>query len=409
MAWRRTEPMQERMQFVVEALGGAFTMSELCERYGVSRKTGYKWVERFKTEGWLGLADLSRRPRRSPRQTPVAVVERIVAERRRRPRWGAKKILDRLRNVEPDLILPSRSVAHEILRRAELVRPRRRRSGRGVNALVGVGSAAEWPNHCWTADHKGQFRVGTGQLCYPLTIADAFSRYLLACDGLPNTSTEQARPVFERVFREHGLPERILSDNGPPFGSTALLGLSRLAVWWLKIGIEVVRIERGHPEQNGGHERMHRTLKEEAARPPAPTWRGQQKRLRAFKHDYNEERPHDSLEGRTPGSCYTPSPRPYTKETAGLDYPVHYTRRQVRSGGDIKWRGRQIFLSEVLAGEPVGLEEIEEGKWAVHFGRLELGRIRDSTGRFYCGVPKRHKAPRRAETCGKEVLPMSSD
>jgi putative transposase len=409
MPWRRTEPMQERMQFVVEALGGAFTMSELCERYRVSRKTGYKWLERFKAEGWPGLAELSRRPRGSPRQTSAAVAERIVAERRRRPRWGAKKILDRLRRVEPDLVLPSRSVAHEILRRAELIRPRRRRGGRGVNALVGAGAAAERPNDCWTADHKGQFRVGTGQLCYPLTIADAFSRYLLACEGLVNTSTEQARPVFERVFREHGLPERILTDNGPPFGSYALLGLSRLSVWWLKLGIEVVRIERGHPEQNGGHERMHRTLDEDAAQPPAATWRGQQKRLREFRWEYNEERPHDSLEGRTPASCYTPSPRPYTRESAGLDYPVHYTRRQVRKGGDIKWRGRSIFLSEVLAGEPVGLDETVEGIWTVYFGKLELGRIRDSTSRFYCGVPKRPITSRKNGPAEEDVLPMSSD
>jgi putative transposase len=396
----------------MEAYGGAFTMSELCARYRVSRKTGYKWLARFKAEGWSGLSDLSRRPHQSPQQTSGAVAERIVAERRRRPRWGAKKILDHLGTVEPDLVLPSRSVAHEILRRAELVRPRRRRSGRGVNALVGPGATAERPNHCWTTDHKGQFRVGTGQLCYPLTIADAFSRYLLACDGLSNTSTEQARPVFERVFREHGLPERILSDNGPPFGSTALLGLSRLSVWWLKLGIEVVRIERGHPEQNGAHERMHRTLKEEAAQPAARTWRGQQRRLREFRREYNEERPHDSLDGRTPGSSYTPSPRPFTKECAGLDYPVHYTRRQVRRGGDIKWRGQPIFLTEVLTGETVGLDEIADGTWSVHFGPLELGRIRDSTGRFYCGAPKRPSSSRKkklAEPAEEEVLPMSSD
>jgi transposase InsO family protein len=408
MAWRQTEPMMERTQFVVEALGGAFTMTELCARYGVSRKTGYKWLERFKSGGFAGLEELSRRPLRSPRRTRVEVVERIVALRRRWPRWGAKKILDRLGTIDPALELPSRSTAHEILKRYELIKPRRRGRGRGVNALVGAGRAQR-PNECWTTDHKGQFRVGTGQLCYPLTIADAHSRYLLACDGLPNTSTDEALPVFERVFREHGLPERILSDNGPPFGSTALLGLSRLAVWWLKLGIEVTRIERGHPEQNGSHERMHRTLKDEAARPAAPTWRGQQKRLREFRVAYNEVRPHDSLQGRTPASCYMPSPRPYTNGTPGLDYPVHYTRRQVRSSGDIKWRGRRVFLSEVLAGEPVGLNEIEEGKWAVYFGPLELGRIVDSSGRFYCGAPKRKRARQRAEAGSNEVLPMSPD
>lgn len=409
MPWRRTEPMMERMQFVVEALGEAFTMRELCERYGISRKTGYKWLERFRQGGFAGLEERSRRPRTSPQATGAEVVERILALRRRRPRWGAKKLLARLRALEPELALPSRSTVHEILKRAALVEPRRRRSGRGVGALVGAGGEASWPNACWTTDHKGQFRVGTGELCYPLTIADAYSRYLLACEGLANTSTDLARPVFERVFRACGVPERILSDNGAPFGSTALLGLSRLSVWWLKLGIALTRIERGHPEQNGAHERMHRTLKAEAARPPASTWRGQQRRLRAFRADYNEVRPHESLEGRTPASCYVPSPRPYTNETPGLDYPLHYTRRQVRSGGDIKWRGRAIFVSEVLAGEPLGLEEIEEGTWAVYFGPLALGRIMDRTGRFYAGRPKRTttREPARAEP--SHVSPMSPD
>jgi transposase InsO family protein len=395
--------MYERMQFVVEALGGAFTMTELCERYGVSRKTGYKWVERHRRTGFDGLMELSRRPRHSPQATSREVAERIVALRRHRPRWGAKKILDRLRIVEPELVLPSRTTAHEILKRAELVRARRRRSARGVNALVGDGALAQRPNECWTTDHKGQFRVGTGELCYPLTIADAFSRYLVACDALPNTSSARARPVFERVFREHGLPERMLSDNGPPFGSTALLGLSRLAVWWLKLGIEVTRIERGHPEQNGGHERMHRTLKEEAAQPPARTWRGQQQRLRVFRREYNDERPHDGLGGQTPASAYTPSPRPFTKETPGLDYPVHYKRRQVRANGTIKWRGRHLYLAEVLGGEPVGLDEISEGIWAVHFASLELGRINDRTGTFQCGRPKRRSAPSSPPSAGDKV------
>lgn len=409
MPWRHTEPMRERMQFVVEALGEAFTMTELCARYGVSRKTGYKWLERFRSGGFVGLEERSRRPRSSPRETSSEVAQRIVALRRSRPRWGAKKILARLRTLKPELVLPSRSTAHEILRRHDLVAPRRRRGAQGADALVGSGVGASRPNECWTTDHKGQFRVGTGELCYPLTIADACSRYLLACDGLRGTSTEAARPVFERVFRECGLPERILSDNGAPFGSTALLGLSRLSVWWLKLGIEVTRIERGHPEQNGAHERMHRTLKEEAARPPASTWRAQQRRLGAFRVDYNEVRPHESLEGRTPASCYVPSPRPYTKESPGLDYPLHYTRRQVRSGGDIKWHGRAIFLSEVLAGEPVGLEEIEDGTWAVYFASLHLGRIAERTGRFHCGRPKPAHAAKPARADQEHVLPMSPD
>lgn len=410
MPWRVTEPMQERMQFVMEALRGTFTMTELCERYGVSRKTGYKWVKRYVIEGdWAALTDASRRPRSSPRATREEVVERILAERRRRPRWGAKKILDRLARVEPGLVLPARSTAHAILKRAELITPRRRRVRRAADALVTGRATPTRPNECWTTDHKGQFRVGSGQLCYPLTLADRFSRYLLACPAQHSTSSREARPVFEWAFREYGLPERILSDNGGPFGSTGLCGLSRLSVWWLKLGIGVERIERGHPEQNGEHERMHRTLKAEAATPPAQTWRGQQRRLRAFQREYNEERPHDALQGQTPASVYSPSPRPYPKEPPGLDYPLHYERRQVRAQGEIKWRGRPYFISEVLAGEPLGLEEVRDGIWAVYFGPLELGRINETARCFHAGAPKRRAVAPPPPPEEEKVLPMSLD
>lgn len=388
MPWRCTDPMQERLQFVMEARGGAFTMSELCTRYGVSRPTGYKWLARYEQVGEAGLEELSRRPRHSPGATAAEVVERIVAERKRKPRYGAGKILDRLRLVEPGLVLPAPSTAHEILKRAGLVK-RRRVQRRGGDALVGEKATAQRPNECWTTDHKGQFRVGTGALCYPLTLADAFSRFLLACEAQHGTSTTEAERVFEWAFREYGLPERIWSDNGPPFGSKGLLGLSRLSVGWVKLGIVVQRSARGHPEQNGAHERMHRTLKDEAARPPAPTWPAQQRRLRAFRREYNYERPHAALGGQTPASWYTPSPRPYTKETPGLDYPCHFALRTVRTAGSIKWRGHSIFLSEVLAGEPVGLDEIDDGLWTVYFGPLELGRLNDRTVRFHPGMPKK--------------------
>jgi putative transposase len=388
MPWRRVTEVLERTRFVLEAERGEWSMAELCRRYGISRKTGYYWVRRYQSEGLAGLQTRSRRPHHNPRATAVEVVERVLKEKQRHPHWGPRKLLERLKREAPELRLPARSTAAEILKRAGLVKARRRRRGGRFSGRVGLGEA-EAPNALWTTDYKGQFRLGDGQLCYPLTILDRYSRYLLACEGRSSVRAKEARPVFERVFSEYGLPDRIGSDNGTPFGSIALGGLSRLGVWWLKLGIRLERIEPGHPEQNGGHERLHRTLKEEGLprRPPCPDALAQQEAFNRFRTEYNEERPHEALDGCYPADCYQPSWRPYPEETPGLDYPAHFERRQVRGKGFIKWQGRLIYLSEVLDGEPVGLEEVEDGVWALYFGPLQLGKLVDGERKVRPGAP----------------------
>lgn len=377
MPWRRTDPVQEREKFVVEARRGLWSMTELCERYGISRKTGYVWLNRFEEEGRSGLEERSRRPRVSPNATDPAVVEMLLRERRRHPHWGPKKLLARLRRRAPELDLPARSTVCLILKRHGLVEARRRRR-RAERPFVRPLGALSAPNQVWTADYKGQFRMRRGRLCYPLTIADGYSRYLLRCEGCSTTRTGEAWPVFEAAFREFGLPERLRTDNGMPFGTKAVAGLSQLSVWWLKLGIRVERIEPAHPEQNGQHERMHRTLKKETTRPPGESFQDQQEIFDRFRREYNEIRPHEALDDRVPAELYWPSPRAYSGERPGLDYPAHFERRQVRVDGAIKWRGRFIFVSEVLSGEPVGLEESEDGVWSLYFGPVLLGRISET-------------------------------
>lgn len=396
MPWRQSSPVSERIQFVQDVARAEGSFSELCLRYGISRKTGYQWWRRFGDEGVSGLEDRSRRPRRFPEATPRHVVQLLIGERKRRPRWGPKKLLKVLARKHPELELPAVSTAARILKREGLIQPRRRR-GRPARVLTRSGWGLA-PNDLWTADHKGQFRLGNGRMCYPLTLADSYSRYLLQVKACGSTRHQEARKGFERAFREYGLPRRILTDNGVPFGSTAVIGLSRLSVWWLKLGIAVERIEPGRPEQNGQHERMHRTLKAEAARPPRASERAQQRCFEAFRREYNTERPHEALSQDVPAQHYRGSTRSYSREVPGLDYPIFYERRQVRQGGDIKWRGRSIFISEVLRGEPVALDETGDGTWNVYFGPICIGVIHPGDGRL-----RRPKRRNRKEA----VLPMS--
>lgn len=396
MPWRQSSPVSERVQFVQDVARGEASFAELCLRYGISRNTGYRWWQRFGAEGLRGLEERSRRPHHSPDATPRHVVQLLIGERRRRPRWGPKKLLRVIARKHPELELPAVSTAARILKREGLIKPRRRR-GRPARVLSRTGWGLE-PNDLWTADHKGQFRLGNGRKCYPLTVADSFSRYLLEVKACTSTRHEEARRIFERAFRDYGLPTRILTDNGVPFGSTAVLGLSKLSVWWLKLGVRVERIEPGRPEQNGQHERMHRTLKAEAAKPPRTSARAQQRCFDAFRTEYNTERPHEALSQDVPAQHYRASPRPYSRETPGLDYPLFYERRQVRQSGDIKWRGRNIFISEVLRGEPIALDETEKGSWNVFFGPLQIGII-------HPGEKRLRRPPKRG---GREkVSPMS--
>jgi transposase InsO family protein len=375
MPWEEATRMNRREQFVAAFDSCQYTMTELCERYGISRKTGYKWADRYGQEGVEGLKDRSRAPQSCPHGTSAEVSDKLLDLRRTHPTWGPRKLLAWLSKREPETAWPAASTIGGILKRHGLVEPRRKSRRTwplGRHPLV----EAEAANHVWTCDFKGQFRVGDGWLCYPLTVADGFSRFLLAIQGLDSVAESQAWPVFERLFRQYGLPEAIRSDNGSPFASAqALARLSHLSVRWVKLGIRLERIEPGHPEQNGRHERMHRTLKQETARPPAGSRSAQQERFDQFRSLYNEQRPHEALGQRTPQELYRPSPRPYPAKVLPLDYPRHCEVRAVRPNGGIKWQGKFLYLSEALRGERVGLEETADGIWTLYFGPLLLARF----------------------------------
>lgn len=385
MPWEETTRMKQRVRFISDLESCLYTMTELCERYGISRKTGYKWAERYVAEGVDGLQDRSRAPKSCCHGTPEELVAVLVELRRAHPTWGPRKLLAVLRKREPELSWPAPSTVGGILKRQGLVEGGRRRARRSCSHPGRPSVQASAPNGVWTGDFKGQFRTSDGCLCYPLTVADAYSRFLLGVEGLDSVSESQAWPVFERLFREYGLPEALRTDNGSPFASAgAVGGLSRLSVRWIKLGIRLERIEPGHPEQNGRHERMHRTLKQETARPPAASRAAQQDRFDQFRLVYNEQRPHEALALRTPGELYCPSPRPYPSQFLEPEYPGHFEVRSVRRGGEIKWQGEFVFVSEALAGERVGLEEYEDGLWAVYFGSLLLAKF-DEQERKLCG------------------------
>jgi putative transposase len=372
MPWRETGAMDLRLQFVAEHLAGDVTMTELCEAYGISRRVGYKWLVRYAAEGPAGLADRSHAPLKHGRETPAELVEKIVDLRRARPSWGPRKLVAKLTQLHPELNWPSHSTAHELLKRAGLVSARRvrRRPPRRLGELI----LPERPNHLWAVDHKGWVKLGDGQRCEPLTVADSYSRFLLALSAAGGVSGAESKPVLERAFREYGLPEAIRSDNGPPFASASPTGLSALSVWWIKLGIQPERITPGRPQENGRLERFHRTLLEVMS-PPATDRVEQLRRFDAFRRDYNEERPHQALQQLTPASFYAPSPRPMPDRLPQPQYPSAFSVRRVRSNGQIKWRGGLIGLSTALVGEPVALEEVEHG-WCVWFYRQAIGLIR---------------------------------
>lgn len=380
MPWRTITPMDQRRRFIADYLAERFAMTELCTRHGISRKTGYKWLDRFEALGPPGLADRSRRPHHCPHATPPHVVAALLELRRHHPTWGPKKLLARLARRHPGWPWPAPSTAHDVLTRHGLVRhrPRRRRRPHPGPPQTPMTE----PNAIWTADFKGQFKTRDGIYCFPLTIADGFSRYLLACQALEGTTHAATKRVFQRVFQEYGLPQRIRTDNGVPFATSALGRLSRLAVWWIRLGIRPELIEPSHPEQNGRHERMHRTLKAETTRPPAATRRRQQQRFTQFRREFNEERPHEALQQRPPSMLYRPSLRPYPERLPPLEYPGHFEVRRVSRNGGIRWHKHWVNVSHVLAEQPVGFEEIDDGLWTVHFGPLILGRFHERTLRI---------------------------
>jgi transposase InsO family protein len=372
--------MTERLRFIRDARQRVATFTDLCRLYGIARITGYKWLHRAEQSGIDYLQELSRRPHSCPHATPVELTARLLEARRHHPSWGPRKLLKLLRRQarrwgkEP-IRWPARSTVAELLRRNGLTTPRRRRHYPGHPGRPLTPMTA--PNVIWTADYKGQFKLGDAQYCFPLTVQDGFSRYLLTCRGLHGTTYAECRPVFTRLFQEYGLPEILRTDNGVPFATGALGRLSQLSVWWIRLGIYPELIEPAHPEQNGRHERMHRTLKRATARPPAPTAPSQQRRFDAFREEYNQVRPHEALNDETPATVYTRSPRPYPGKLPPLEYPGHFEVRLVSRNGGVRWQKAWVNVSHVLAEEYVGFEEVDDGEWDLYFGPMKLGRFHE--------------------------------
>jgi putative transposase len=367
---RRVASMEwEREVWIREHQDGE-TIAEIARKHEISRKAVYKWIARYAEFGAEGLKDLSRAPERHPQAVSAIWQERIVAARREHPRWGAGKLAWLLCQRYQAEARPSASTIGRVLKQQGLSRSRR-----GVARAQSTGplSSAEQPNEVWAIDFKGWRRTGDGQCCQPLTVTDQASRYLLCCQALPSTRTELVKPVLERVFRQYGLPQRMRSDNGPPFGSKGECGLTELSAWWIELGIECERIQPGHPQQNGRHERMHRTLGEETMDPPAPTMRQQQRRFEAFQREYNQQRPHEGLGQQVPAALYQPSGRPYPERSPQPDYGQHWRVRKVHEGGETSWKGQRFFISHALTGKHIGFEPLGDPLWRVWFHRHWLG------------------------------------
>lgn len=380
MPWKDRCAMDERTAFIADVLEGVETVSGLCQAYGVSRKTGHKWILRYEKEGAAGLVERSRAPIHCPHAMDDATVALLLDAKTKRPKWGPLKILHWMCILYPERERwPATSSVAELFDRHGLVSRRRRRAC--ASPTRGALTRSGEPNHVWTADHKGWFKTRDGLRCEPLTLVDDYSRFLLRCVGLSGTASALARPVFEAAFREFGLPRVIRSDNGAPFSSIALLGLSYLSVWWIKLGIVVERIEPAKPQQNGRHERMHKTLKLEME-PVEQNLRRQQRALARFRKRYNEERPHQALGGRPPGDFYSASPRPYPARIKEAVYDEDTHVRRVDANGDIKWRNNVIFLSKTLTGERVGLKWIDDRTLRVYFVNIDLAKLDMVTGRI---------------------------
>jgi putative transposase len=373
MPWKETCAMDEKVQMIGDWLKKEHTVTELGEHYQVSRKTVYRWIKRYQAEGIKGLQEGSHAPFKHPNATGHETASEIIITKRRHDTWGPKKIVSWLQERRPEEHWPAVSTAQGILRKEGLVQTRKHR--RHTPPYSHPFQQCTQPNDSWSIDYKGQFRTGDGRLCYPLTITDNYSRYLLSCRGLRHPSHEATRPLLERAFQEYGLPLAIRSDNGAPFASTGLGGLSRLAVWLLRLHIRPERIEPAHPEQNGRHERMHRSLKAAVCQPPKSCLARQQMAFDNFKTDFNDERPHEALNMKTPGSLYQPSRRLYPSNLPKVEYDSWLTVRKVMPSGGIKWCNNYIYVSQALAGEPVGLKQITETTWEIWFSFLRLGMV----------------------------------
>jgi transposase InsO family protein len=386
MPWKVSGPMEERVAFVHAYRSGLYTMSELCRRFDISRQNGYKWLARYEAEGLEGLRDRSRAPRSCPHRISPVMESLVLAMREQHPTWGPRKIRARLGELRPDLLgdLPAASTLGALLVREGKVKPRKRRKKHPFTPAGALQTTA--PNEVWTADYKGEFRLGNRLYCYPFTLADAHTRFLLACRGERSTALSGAQRAMIEAFRCYGLPEAIRTDNGTPFVGHGLTGLSSLSVWWIKLGIIHQRIPKSRPDQNGRHERMHRTLKAETARPPEASFEQQQRRFDRFRQEFNTERPHEALEQKTPASVYSASSRPFPETLARPEYPGHYEPRRVDQHGSFKFLGLKIFLAQPLAGEWLGLVEIDDDVWSIRFYHYELARINPKCGELFINV-----------------------
>jgi putative transposase len=390
MPWREMSPVDQRIQFIAEFETGLFDVSELCAAYGISRKTGHKWIARHKEAGRPGLGDRSRRPHGHPATTGPEIVEGLLAARHRFPLWSAGKLVTWLAETYPERAWPKRTCAYALLERYAGEVPRRRSGPPGRRLIAPVHlTVPGGPNALWTTDFKGPFRVRSGSRCHPLTIRDGYSRFTLRCAALEAESYRLTRRAFERTFAEFGLPDAMRSDNGRPFASTGLAGLSRLNVWWMQLGIRLERIAPGHPEQNGSHEQFHRVLKRHTTRPPAATLRAQQRSFDRFCTEYNEERPHDALSGATPATLYRPSTRRLPARAPAPEYAPHWEVRSVDVIGQVSWHNRPLFLSTALAGHRVAFEEIDDACWQVWFGSVVLALFDERRRRW---IPERKRS-----------------
>ena len=365
--------MEEKLRFVFEYQQRQRTMTELCQRYEISRETGYVWLRRYQAVGLEGLREKSRATQRHGNQTSAEIEQMVLELREAHSRWGPRKLKRVLEDNEPGRVWPAASTIGALLKREGLMAGRRKR--RRTAPYTEPLAHADGPNRVWCADFKGWFRTGDGERIDPLTITDAHSRYLFRCQAVEKTDTARVQAIFEAVFREYGMPEAIRTDNGAPFASTAIAGLSRLAVWWMKLGIVAERIAAGHPEQNGRHERMHRTLKQETAQPPAGNRREQQRVMERFRQEYNQVRPHEALGMRTPAAVYELSPRSFPAHVPEPEYPDTMLVYRVQQKGHFRWKRQEVFLSEVLWGEPVGLLPIDDSWFTVYFAQVPIARF----------------------------------
>lgn len=379
MPWKEVRPMDQKVMFIADFLRKQCSFTALCAQFGISRKTGYKWLKRYQAFGSDGLQDQSRQPGCIPHKTPYAVRQEIIRVRKAyRDPPGAKKIRILLEQQHPDWYVPSITTIHCVLKAEGLVKPRRRR--RRVPRMGTPFASVHGPNEVWSADFKGQFKTRDGKWCFPLTVMDHSSRYLLGCRIVSGTSHRETCDVFVQLFSDYGMPYRIRTDNGVPFASLSVGGISQLSAWWVRLGIFPERIRPGQPQENGQHERMHRTLKKSTVCPPAANREEQQQRFDEFQKTYNEERPHESLGQMTPESVYTRSGRVMPMELRELEYPGHYRVCLVNHNGVVNVNAKRVYVSGVLKGEHIGMEETGDGQWEVHFGPVRLGRFDERDG-----------------------------